>query len=68
MGNYEGLRTRRATTLYLSVPTQQQREGNFSGGPQVFDPLTYDASTGQRQPFAGNIITGVVSGRSDGRS
>ena len=46
MGNYEGLRTRRATTLYLSVPTQQQREGNFSGGPQIFDPLTYDAATG----------------------
>jgi hypothetical protein len=56
MGNYEGLRTRRATTLYLSVPTQQQREGNFSGGPQIFDPLTYDSSTGQRQPFGGNII------------
>ncbi len=56
MGNYEGLRTRRATTLYLSVPTQQQREGNFSGGPQIFDPLTYDAATGRREPFAGNMI------------
>ena len=56
MANYEGLRTRRATTLYLSVPTQQQREGNFAGGPQIFDPQTYDAATGRRQPFAGNII------------
>ena len=51
MGNYEGLRTRRATTLYLSVPTQQQREGNFSGGPQIFDPLTYDSATGRRSRF-----------------
>jgi hypothetical protein len=56
MANYEGLRTRRANTLYLSVPTQQQREGNFSGGPQIFDPQSYDPSTGQRQPFPGNII------------
>lgn len=57
MGNYEGLRTRRANTLFLSVPTEAQRAGNFSGGPQIFDPATYNAATNQRQPFAGNIIS-----------
>jgi hypothetical protein len=56
MGNYEGLRTRRATTLYQSLPTAQQREGNFAGGPPIFDPLTYDAAANRRQQFPGNII------------
>lgn len=56
MVNYEGLRTRRATTLYRSVPSNEQREGNFAGGPLIFDPLTYDSTTNQRQPFPGNII------------
>ena len=31
MGNYEGLRTRRANTLFLTVPTNAQRDGNFCG-------------------------------------
>ncbi len=56
MANYEGLRTRRANTLYLSVPTNDQRSGSFAGGPQIFDPLTLDSTTGRRQPFAGNAI------------
>lgn len=56
MANYEGLRTRRASTLYQSLPTQAQRDGNFAGSPQIFDPLTYNAATNSRQAFAGNII------------
>ena len=28
-----------------SVPTSEQREGNFAGGPQIFDPLTLNPST-----------------------
>lgn len=56
MGNYEGLRTRRANTLYLTVPTNAQREGNFAGGPQIFDPATFNAATNTRQPFPGNVI------------
>lgn len=56
MANYEGLRTRRANTLFRSVPSSEQREGNFVGGPALFDPLTYDAATNRRQPFAGNLI------------
>jgi len=56
MGNYEGLRTRRAATLYQTLPTPEQRAGNFGSGPQIFDPLTFDASANRRQPFAGNTI------------
>lgn len=56
MGNYEGLRTRRASTLYLTVPTNAQREGNFAGGPQIYDPATYNATANTRQPFPGNVI------------
>ena len=40
MANYEGLRTRRANTLYLSVPTDAQRNGDFAGGPTIYDPST----------------------------
>jgi hypothetical protein len=56
MANYEGLRTRRANTLYLSVPTEAQRAGNFAGGATIYDPGTYDSATNRRQPFAGNVI------------
>jgi hypothetical protein len=56
MVNYEGLRTRQSNTLYLSVPTEAQRQGNFAGGPTIYDPATLDPSTNRRQPFAGNII------------
>jgi len=56
MGNYEGLRTRRASTLYLTVPSGPQRAGDFSGGPAIYDPATYAPSTGKRQAFAGNLI------------
>lgn len=56
MGNFEGLRTRRANTLYQTLPTAQQREGNFAGGPQIFDPQTYNPATNSRTAFPGNII------------
>src|SRR5439155_12713359 len=56
MANYEGLRTSSSRTLFLTVPTANQRAGNFAGGPQIFDPATYDAAANTRQPFAGNII------------
>ena len=56
MVNYEGLRTRRATTQYQSLLSANQREGNFAGGPQIFDPATYDAAANRRQAFAGNVI------------
>ncbi len=56
MGDYEGLRTRRASTLYLSVPSDAQRAGNFAGGPTIYDPATYNPATNRRQAFPGNVI------------
>ncbi|MFN7935824.1 MAG: TonB-dependent receptor [Bryobacteraceae bacterium] len=63
MANFEGLRTRRASTLFRSVPTSLQRDGNFSEGGQVYDPATYDAASNTRQPFSGNIIPKARFGR-----
>ena len=56
MFNYEGLRTSAGTTRYLSVPTANQRAGNFAGGPTIYDPATYNAATNSRQPFPANVI------------
>lgn len=63
MGNFEGLRTRRASTLFRSVLTAQQREGNFNEGFPVYDPATFNAAANTRQPFAGNIIPRARFGR-----
>jgi opacity protein-like surface antigen len=56
MANYEGLRTRRAASLYHTVPTEKQREGDFTEGNPVFDPATYNAASNTRQPFPNSII------------
>lgn len=55
-GNFEGRRIGRGITAGGNVPTEAQRRGDFSGGPILYDPLTYNAATGSRQPFAGNQI------------
>lgn len=60
--NYEGGRIRTSSTVLATVPTELERNGDFSqsllaGQPvQIFDPLTIDPRTGQRQPFPGNRI------------
>ena len=56
MFNYEGLRSSSGFTQYLSVPTNNQRAGNFVGGPIIYDPATYNPATNSRQAFPGNII------------
>jgi Carboxypeptidase regulatory-like domain len=57
--NYEGLRDSKANTVTWTLPTQAQLQGNFAGGPIVYDPLssTKDASGNYiRTPFPGNVI------------
>jgi hypothetical protein len=55
--SYEGLRLRQGLTAVLSLPPAAIRGGDFSGiGTTIYDPLTLDPSTGQRQPFPGNVI------------
>ena len=54
--NYEGKRVRRGKTVGSFVPTAAMREGNYAGLPTLYDPLTYSAATGLRQPFPENRI------------
>src|SRR5438270_3037423 len=63
--NYEGTRIRTSSTAQLSVPTAQQRSGDFSNlgfrvNQPIFDPATTRPNpTGAgviRDPFANNII------------
>lgn len=55
-GGYEGSRIVRSLAQRFTVPTIAERQGNFQGLPQIFDPLTYNPATGLRQPFPGNIV------------
>ncbi len=54
-GNYEGLRVRSSNTGYALIPTPAQMSGNFAGSATIYDPTNLDSS-GNRIPFAGNII------------
>jgi hypothetical protein len=61
-GHYEGRRQVQSNTVKATVPSAKMFDGNFSelltlSTPiQLYDPSTYNASTGERQPFVGNII------------
>ena len=54
--NYEGLRQVLGQVQRDLVPTAAELGGNFAGQPTIYNPLTYNAATQTRQPFAGNII------------
>ena len=53
---YEGLRSSKELTQGATVPTIAQRNGDFSEGPPIFNPLDVDAGTGLRAPFPNNQI------------
>ncbi|MGI8782174.1 MAG: carboxypeptidase regulatory-like domain-containing protein, partial [Acidobacteriota bacterium] len=55
-GGYEGLRSRLAHTSLVTVPTAALRSGDFSARRPIFDPASFDASTGRRLPFPSNQI------------
>ncbi|MDZ4796991.1 MAG: carboxypeptidase regulatory-like domain-containing protein [Bryobacteraceae bacterium] len=57
-GGFEGLRERSGRSVLLSVPTAQQRTGDFSGLPvTLYDPATGNLETGTgRTPFPDNRI------------
>jgi hypothetical protein len=53
----EGLRELTAFSTAGYSPTKSMFGGNFAGaGHIVYDPTTYDASSGTRQPFPNNVI------------
>jgi hypothetical protein len=65
--SYDGIRnTSPAGTGFLSIPTQAERNGDFSSSFEVvngvsypitiYDPLTINPATGNRQTFPGAII------------
>jgi hypothetical protein len=56
-GNFESFRQRLGVIQRGIYPTQTLLAGDFSGLPTTInDPLTFDASSNTRQPFAGNRI------------
>jgi hypothetical protein len=56
-GSYEGLRQVLSTFMGDFAPTQAMFQGDFSAlATPIYNPFTYDASTGNRQPFTGNVI------------
>jgi hypothetical protein len=68
-GNYEGYRQVTTATSTALTPTQAMFGGDFSaaGLPAIYDPTTYNATTGQRTQFPGNKIpTGRINTTSSG--
>jgi hypothetical protein len=56
-GGFEGTRERLNRSRLLTVPTAEQRAGNFSASTtQIYDPRSGDANGNGRTPYAGNII------------
>jgi hypothetical protein len=58
-GDYEGSRVRQSNTNNSTLPTPAMTNGDFSQllpGTLIYDPASYNAATGVRQPFAGNVI------------
>ena len=56
-GGWEGLRERVNRSRLFTVPTADQRAGNFSRYPTtLFDPLTGNLNGTGRTPFDGNLI------------
>ena len=60
--DYEGSRIRQSNTNNSTLPTPAMVNGDFSQllpGTVIYDPATYNASTGMRQPFSGNVLPKV---------
>jgi Carboxypeptidase regulatory-like domain/TonB dependent receptor len=53
---YEGLTQKSGKATLHLLPDPVVRSGDFTGRSPIFDPSTFDAATGHRAPFPGNII------------
>lgn len=59
--DYSGLRSHRGNVANARVPTDAERQGDFSADPQIiYNPATYNPATGMSQPFPGNIIPTIA--------
>jgi hypothetical protein len=57
--DYQGFRIHQSQTVLATVATPDERAGNFSAlasSEIIYDPKTYNATTGTRTPFANNTI------------
>ncbi len=55
--NYEGYRQSQSAIVTAYTPTTAMFGGDFSStGTTIYDPATFNAATGQRTPFPGNVI------------
>ncbi len=57
--DYSGLRSGVGGPTVAVVPTQAEKEGNFSADPPIYNPATYNPLTGTNQQFSGNLITTI---------
>jgi hypothetical protein len=56
-GDGEWTKIRESATSVNTLPSLVERTGDFSGNAtRIFDPATYSAASGTRQPFPNNII------------
>ena len=58
-GDYEASRIRESRTVNNTIPTPLMTGGDFSEllpATKIYDPASYSAATGDRTPFAGNVI------------
>lgn len=56
-GDYEGYRQIQHSFVGALTPTQDMFNGNFGAlSTPIYDPTSYNAATGQRQQFQGNVI------------
>ena len=55
--DYSGLRSNTSSVNRDRVPTDAERNGDFSvDGVTLYNPATYNPATGSSQPFAGNKL------------
>ncbi len=63
---FEGIRKNGSVPVFGYVPTQAERQGDFSEWIQrypndpryiIYNPFTFNAATQQRQPYPNNVIT-----------
>jgi hypothetical protein len=58
--DYSGLRSHTASVNRDRVPTDEERGGDFSDdGLTLYNPATYNATTGTSQPFMGNKLNSI---------
>lgn len=59
-GSYQGTRRAKGSTYLATVPTDAQKNGDFSGLATIYNPFDYNSTTGNRTQFSGNQIPSAL--------